>query len=990
MSRPLVSLILCALVSAPAIGERPTILAFTTEQGLVSNSGIASIQQDGRGYLWIGTHEGLSRFDGSTFRNYGSAQGMSSPPQIFKLLVSRDDDIWASVGGGRYRPRGDSTHLFESVSLDGAPAMSYLEDRQGAIWAIGNGLYRNAAPQEGNDFVRVCLEMQTPCTKHEAVGDSMVEDRDGSLWIAAAPVGVIHRLATGAVERFGPKQGADARVLDFLRDRNGRIWAGTSRGLIRFVRNPSPARRLADWQSTPHAGFPPCAVNAVAQTRDGHLWAGTRCGLAEVAGETVRTYTVADGLTQDVIESVFEDRDGKLWLGTESAGLMRMERDGISAFGSESGLEQDVIDGTMLDRDGHIAVVANRNGQLLLRSGDQAGFHAVVAPQTAQPTDLGFQHWQVVMQDHDGLWWVPGSDSIRVFAPDDPRRGRTGRLLRMFTPRSGLPRGRIDCMLEDQHGDIWFGLYRPPHSTLVQWVRLKNSFVSWETAPGVPPDSVPLTLLQTRSGALWISYGSEGHVGRIRDGKHVLLRGPPGRGMGIFAIHEDDTGRLWTGRRNSTFYEIKEPDSDRPYLQPVAQVAAPFLRCILHDGLGRLYLGSEAGLLQYDPATGAVRHFHERDGLPSDVVQNGVRDRGGALWFGTGRGLIRFVPPQAQVKLPVRTSIAGLSLGGLELPGISDRGETELAGVRFAETAGSLRVDFSAISVDAGVRFQYRMLPGDRDWSPLSAERSVTYSRLKADTYQFAVRAVRDDGTVSEPATASFTVLLPLWKRPWFLALVALALATVGAFLYRTRVLHLLAMERLRMRIASDLHDDLGAHLTQLAVLSDRLTREDPPSGVQSGLTRIADSARSMTASLADVVWSIEPERDQIDDLFARIRRLGNDLCDAHGIEFSFRHPEEVSLTLHGDIRRNVLLIFKEALRNAIRHSECRRFTVEYRRNRGRIDLVLADDGVGFLEGGRNGGQGLLSMRRRAHAIGGDLRVESSLGAGTRIVVTFP
>ena len=250
-----------------------------------------------------------------------------------------------------------------------------------------------------------------------------------------------------------------------------------------------------------------------------------------------------------MIQSVFEDRDGDLWIGTESAGLMRMSRKQILTYGPESGLEQEVIDGTLLSHDGRVVVLTNRNGKFTLKAGDQHGFRPLLPPLPLQPTDLGTQHWQVALQDHTGSWWIPGPNTLQVFKQVGSGSRGFPKQVRIYDERSGLPAGRIDCLPEDKQGDLWFGLYNPPHSTLWQWVRSTCHFRSWEGAPAVPADRVPLGLAVTRSGALWFGNGA-GDLDRYRGGKHTLIKAAPGPGNGIFAIHEDDMGRLWTGRRN--------------------------------------------------------------------------------------------------------------------------------------------------------------------------------------------------------------------------------------------------------------------------------------------------------------------------------------------------------------------------------------------------------------------------------------------------------
>ena len=212
------------------------------------------------------------------------------------------------------------------------------------------------------------------------------------------------------------------------------------------------------------------------------------------------------------------------------------------------------------------------------------------------------------------------------------------------------------------------------------------------------------------------------------------------------------------------------------------------------------------------------------------------------------------------------------------------------------------------------------------------------------------------------------------------------------AALYRYRVMHILQLERLRTRIASDLHDDLGASLTQIAVVSDQLRVDHHRNGnVPETLAQIAEIAREMSAALGDVVWYIGPERDHLADLLSRMRRIGNDLCEAHGIEFSFAHVAAGSIaSLDGQIRRNIFLIFKEALRNAIRHSKCRQFEATCDLGKESLVFTFADDGVGFNQADVSVGQGLVSMTRRAKTMNSSLRIKSLEGKGTRIELSVP
>jgi signal transduction histidine kinase len=255
------------------------------------------------------------------------------------------------------------------------------------------------------------------------------------------------------------------------------------------------------------------------------------------------------------------------------------------------------------------------------------------------------------------------------------------------------------------------------------------------------------------------------------------------------------------------------------------------------------------------------------------------------------------------------------------------------------------------------------------------------------------VRAVNADGVVSEtPASFSFTILSPLLQRWWFLALAATMVGLTVFLFYRFRVTQLLKLERIRTRIATDLHDDIGANLTRISVLSEVARRQsgDVASPVSGSLQAIAEIARESVASMSDIVWAINPQRDSLIDLTRKMRQHAGEVFMARGIELNFIAPDHApDLKLGADVRRNLYLVFKEAVNNAARHSDCARAEIELRVEEGRLRFTVSDNGRGFDPSARTEGNGLLSMRRRAADLGGDLSLESRPGAGSRMRLTI-
>jgi signal transduction histidine kinase len=254
------------------------------------------------------------------------------------------------------------------------------------------------------------------------------------------------------------------------------------------------------------------------------------------------------------------------------------------------------------------------------------------------------------------------------------------------------------------------------------------------------------------------------------------------------------------------------------------------------------------------------------------------------------------------------------------------------------------------------------------------------------------VRAVNADGTTSAaPAIISFTILRPFWQRWWFVSLVALALLALAYAVYRYRKLRQVELERVRKRIATDLHDDIGAGLSRIAVLSEVARHEADGSPVKERLSTIAGASRELVDSMSDIVWVINPERDQLRDLTQRMRRFASDVFAARETGLIFRVPgPEQQLKVGADVRRQVFLIFKEAINNVVRHAECATVEVELSVEAQNFALTVRDDGCGFDVNAAGEGNGLASMRMRAQLLGGELHLDSNAGQGTTLILRAP
>jgi signal transduction histidine kinase len=259
------------------------------------------------------------------------------------------------------------------------------------------------------------------------------------------------------------------------------------------------------------------------------------------------------------------------------------------------------------------------------------------------------------------------------------------------------------------------------------------------------------------------------------------------------------------------------------------------------------------------------------------------------------------------------------------------------------------------------------------------------------------------DGTPSpNPAVISFTVMRPVWQRWWFLLAASVIAGFIIYSVYRYRVAQLLKLERIRTRIATDLHDDIGSSLSQIAILSEVVRQKVGENGAAAPLNLIAETSREMVDSMSDIVWAINPDKDHLSDLVQRMRRFASDVLEAQDIAYRFHLDEKHrDPTLGADTRREVYLIFKEAINNLVKYAKATEVEMWVVIENNSLVVKVKDDGKGFdlsqagiAVGGNKydgfGGNGLINMRRRTENLGGQFTIDSRIDAGTVVVIEIP
>jgi signal transduction histidine kinase/ligand-binding sensor domain-containing protein len=1040
------------LLAAPhAAAQQLPLKTYTTAEGLPHNS-INRIVRDSRGFLWFCTNEGLARFDSYSFTSFGLEDGLPNA-SVNDFLETRASDYWVATNGGliQFNPKGrrgtlagtttNAASMFNPLRPEGAPSKRIVatvlrEGRDGTLWVgSDDGLY--AVTRAGTRLVLRAVEIGIPHENPEQrIVADILEDGRGSLWIAA-PSGLYRRWPDGSAARYtGRDRLPNAYLQNLLEDHDGRLWAATRLGgFFRFNADDSHRPPIVDLAfGVPELPTP--WVFQLLETSDRRFWIASARGLIEFIPnanrqeERFRAYSTRNGLSYFELTALAEDAGGNLWLGTNNGGAMKLALNGLSAYGERDGLRQ--VSTVFNDRAGHLCfrglllgddrASVFEGGRLDLVSIDQPRYYSRVGcfdgrrftsfqPAGIRPLGWGWVTEGITLQTHAGEWWIgTGQGLYRYPARDRFDALRTTRPLAVYTPKDGLATWQVYRLFEDSRGDVWASSVGAETNGLARWSHLTETMSDLGGAAGLPPlkNQLPRAFGEDAHGNVWVGF--EGQIARYRRGAFDLFSSSDGVPAGaIRDILSDRSGGLWLASAQGGLVRVDGTATARPTFvaYTTAQgMASNDIEALTEDVDGRIYAAGGRGVDRLSPANGHIEHFTTADGLAPGRFRDAFRDHSGVLWFGTTTGLARLAPVNERPPASPPIFINGVRVDGVpEL--ISAVGEETVALPNLAPDQNQLQIDFVGLGFGSGdiLRYQYKLEGSDVAWSVPNEGRSVTYARLGPGRYTFAVRAVNTDGRVSRvPAAMTFVILRPIWQRAWFVALAGLAISMTGYALHRYRIARLLDIANIRARIATDLHDDIGANLTRIALLSQAATHtygRGPASESQKSVLDLADErgplvsiariARESIGSMSDIVWAINPARETLRDLTRRMRQHADEVFTQRGIELRFeaRDPRE-DQRLAMEVRRDLLLIFKESVNNAARHSACTRVDIDFRSEGSRLVLRVADNGAGFDTSRQSDGQGLTSIQRRARRLSGTLQITSTPGSGTTVALTLP
>jgi len=931
------------------------------EDGLPENR-IRTIAQTPDGYLWLGTGEGLARFDGVRFTVFDRSNTPAlGDDGILTLCVTSDGTLWIGTEGGglvTYRA-GTFRNYGARDGLTNGFVRAIFEDSRKNLWI---GTYRGFFHRVGDRFERLDNTPEVPL----ATVPRIAEDENGRIE-AISPVGLL-TVENGRLVRS--PSGCDTTQVRSLNPAGqGFLFAAENMG-GGLLKNGCVERdpRLA--------GLP---VRIAMRDRDGNLWIGTEGkGLLQDAGGSLSNFD-ASVLPGKTVNDIFEDREHNLWVGCED-GLLRLSRSSVTSVGMAQGLEDEDI----------LTVFPARSGDLWIATvtGQVYSISAGGVRRRRLPGEGANLPVRTVYEDRSGAFWFGtfGAGIVR----------QKGTRITVHSKKDGMRSNSVRQILEDRAGNLWIATA----SGVSRWDG--TSFRNYYLEDGLTYPSTRCLLLDSRGDVL---VGTDAGLNRIHDGN--IVRDGEFAALAheaVWALYEDAAGALWVGTRGGGLLRLKSGSIAR--FNRDNGLISNTIFAILEDKTGNLWMSTASGVLsaarqELDAAAKHSQPIHitpygTADGMSTSQMNGGIQPAAaqtasGDLWFAGVKGAVNIRPES----VPERRMPPVL----IEKVEADSRAFPLNAPIRIPPGHGRLQIDFTLCDLVSPqrVNFRYQLEGFEENWTSALRTRSANYTNVPPGDYTFHVIASETGSASSTEAVLAFRLEPSFYQTRWFFWLLALAVGAaiwggVVFFARQTRARYNLLLAE-RTRLAREMHDTVIQGCVGVSTLLeaaagfrqvDKKEADQLVDQARLQVTRTLEEAR-------DAVWDLrnpQPAESGVAVLFDLARQLAAE----HGIDIDTR--AEGGGPVDRDLERTILFVGREALGNAITHAKPSHIGIRVIYTPFDVSLEVTDDGIGFEARKETASEsrhfGLVGMRERVEAAHGSFRLESTPGKGTTVMATMP
>jgi ligand-binding sensor domain-containing protein len=966
---------------------------------------VTRLMQDNTGNLWICTSGGVTKYDGYSFSNFTTEQGLVYN-DIRSILQDKNGNIWfGSLGGGVSKYDGHSFTSF--TAKDGLPnnyVLSITEDKQGNIWF---GTWHGLIEYDGHSF--------TNYTHSEGLANDSVEtvitDRAGNVW--AGTHRGLSKYNGHSFANYAEKEGLSNSNVSFLHeDKSGDIWIGTLGGGV-YIFNGLSFSHLNSKK-----GLPSDDIFCFLQDRDGYMWIGTHDGLSKYDGNSFTSFTEKQGLTNENIYCLLEDKAGNIWIGTGGGGVLKYNPHSFTHITETEGLNKSYVFSVYEDRTGKLWFGTWRGGVSEYDGNSLKIF--------TEKTGLPANDVRSVCEDKTGNFWFATYKGIAKFNGDS---------FTYFTEKDGLVNNDVNAITEDVSGNLWIstanGVSKYDGHTFTNF--LYHSGAS-NTVNYIKQDSKGNLWLATSVGIF--EYNQYGFT-KLNNINGFLT-------VDTYCVCEDKSGNLWFGTEKGVF---KYNGRSAIELTKKEGLIANEVVCLHEDSSGNLWFGTRFGLSKLSPEKSVLLNKRTRQNriYNDDVFFNnygyldnflGIGCANNAIlesidhhiWIGTNNGITTFDPlAESTDRGPLHIQLTAVKIANesIDWTRLDKKRDTSFQlnnGVKFSKfkfdtlsrwfnlphglslayNDNYLSFDFVVPTTDQpqNVKYQYQLEGFDKTVNSLTTQPTVSYGNLPPGKYTFWVKGMNANGFWSDEYRYGFVIRPPWWQTVWFKAVagtaVALLVFFVSRFVYtyelrkqRVALEKELAVQYERQRISADLHDEIGSTLSSLNIYSKLAKTEKDK---EPYLESIVNNVNEAVSKLDDLVWRISPQYDILSSVIYRLMSYAEPLANAKEISITVQATEDIkSLKLQAETKHHLLMILKELVNNSVKHSGCSMVTIVFSKQHNYLQLVVRDNGKGFDQANtpsqRNG---LYNISQRVKIMHGTIYINSGMNRGTETIIRVP
>ncbi len=985
-----------------------------TSAGLANNN-VLGILQDNKGFIWVATINGLQKYDGNSFTSYHhdpyDSQSISSDNTTF-LLRDRENNIWISTSFTGFNFFNPSTEKdsrisdFKDVTIrDVDNSTSACLDTLGNVWLMSI----NSLVEYDLQLHRlISFDYLLPQDRNMGMTKTIICDpKTSNIWMNSFGLGICFLDPTHHILYSKTHNPENLPVFKLVNDpytlyldRKNNLWINSYSGkLFRYTLNTHQIKEYFFNDSADGSGQKKnIHIECMMEDKNGTIWMGARKnGLLEYSPETEsfkinpRGVHVLGGLNYDeYIYCLFEDREGNIWVGTDmgiyifNPAFQQFHSHNLVNTGKETSNTTQVLNFIQTENGDILAATFGEGIQVF---NDHLQYKKSYLYKRSDP--------QIIPESGNRVWCFLNQPEGKILI------GYQHGWISLFDPihetflnsqPDALNKTTILNMVLDSEQNVWLALYRG----LAKWDHLKKTFVRC-------PDPIDyhgnqssevFDILADKDQSLWLATQTNGfqkfstaslqftsiYVPEKNNPKSIS-------NSSVQCIIKVNDSIIAMGTSAGGINLFNRNTKQFSYITTREGLPSNNIFALYFQAPDILWVASGQGLCKVNIETKRVYHYGPEDGILNENFSDCLRfykTRDGRLLIGYEGGFLSFNPDSiSRIAFPKNVTITGFKIFDQSLLTDSLFTKSDTVSLRYSQNF--ITIEFANLSFLGPPRtnYYYQLKGIDKDWVNAGGQRFASYANLSPGNYAFNVKCENRDGIPSLKTTTIYIFISsPFWQTWWFKCMVLTIIITILYLLYRYRINQIVKMQVMRNEISKDLHDDLGSTLGSINILIE-VAKNKMESGLKdqgySVLTKISNNTREMIEKMSDIVWAINPKNENLEKIIQRLSDFSMETCTSKGVQLEFQTDETtLKMVLSMEAIKNIYLIVKEAMNNAIKHSDCKHLTVSFKSVPKSLNISIMDDGKGFDPEKIKNGNGLINMASRVNEIKGNFSIRSA------------